>query len=91
VCVHLISALTPEAAVVALLIGAPALGAAVRRWSALLVPVVAWPVYFVGLNREWWFYGTGDGWQYGAVVLTAVGVVTTGVAITVGRRMWPSR
>jgi hypothetical protein len=79
----------PEVFVVGLLVAVPAIGAAARRWPALLVPLVAWPMYFLGLEREWWGYGVGDGWQLGASVLTAFGVATTAIAIAAGRRLWP--
>jgi hypothetical protein len=75
----------PEVAVVGLMIAFPVLGLLVGRWTALAFPLVGWPLYFLGLTEGWWGYGVGDGWQYGAVMLTAVGVVTTAVAVALAR------
>jgi len=46
----------PEAAFVALLILFPLIGIAPRRWFAVLL---RWPLFYVGLNQEWWGHGTG--------------------------------
>jgi hypothetical protein len=70
----------PEAAVVALLIAFPLAGVLTRRWLTLLLPAIGWPVFYAGLNRGWWGHGTGDGWEYGAVLLTVVSVVSTALA-----------
>jgi hypothetical protein len=75
----------PEAAVVALLIAFPLVGVVTRRWLAMLLPAIGWPVFYAGLNRGWWGHGTGDGWEYAAVLLTVVGVVTTAFALAVAR------
>lgn len=74
-----------EVVVLVLLIVFPVVGAVARRWYALLFPLVAWPVCYVGLDRGWWGDGTGDGWQLVAAALTAVGVATTAVAIAAAR------
>jgi uncharacterized membrane protein len=71
--------------VIGLLIGFPLVGLVVRRWTAILLPLIGWPLFYVGLNEGWWGYGTGDGWQYVAAVLTAVGVVTTTLAVALSR------
>lgn len=81
----------PEAAFVVLDIAFPLLGAAVRRWAALLFPVLGWPLLYLGLNLNWWGHGTGDGWQGLAVLMTAVGVVTTALAVAVSRAVWRPR
>lgn len=64
-----------------------------RRWLALLLPVIGWPLFYVGLNRGWWGHGTGDGWQYLAVLMTSIGVVMTALAVassrSIGRRPRP--
>ena len=80
-----------EAVFVVLVIGFPLLGGAMRRWLALLFPVTGWPLFYIGLNRDWWGHGTGDGWQYLAVLMTSVGVVTTALAVAVSRAVgrWP--
>jgi hypothetical protein len=71
---------------VALLIGLPTLGLLTRHWGVVLLPVIAWPLYYIGLNRGWWgCCGTGDGWQYAAVMVTIFGVVTTALAVLLGR------
>jgi hypothetical protein len=77
----------PEAAVVALLIAFPLIGVITRRWVALLLPAIGWPVFYAGLNRGWWGHGTGDGWEYAAVVLTSFGIVSTALAIGAARSL----
>ena len=74
-----------EAAFVVLVIAFPLLGGALRRWLALLLPVIGWPLFYVGLNRDWWGHGTGDGWLYLAVLMTTLGVVTTAMAVALSR------
>ena len=56
--------------VIGLLIGFPLMGLVVRRWTAILLPLIGWPLFYVGLNEGWWGYGTGDGWRYVAAVLS---------------------
>ncbi len=75
----------PEAVFIVLLIGFPLLGAFSRRWAALLVPLAGWPLFYVGLDKGWWLYGTGDGWERAAVSFTIVGVLSTALATAVGR------
>jgi hypothetical protein len=74
-----------EAAFVVLVIAFPLLGGAMRRWLALLLPVIGWPLFYVGLDRGWLGHGTGDGWQYLAVLMTTIGVVTTALAVALSR------
>jgi hypothetical protein len=74
------------AAFVVLLIVFPLVGVAARRWLALILPAVGWPLYYVGLDEGWWGNGTGDGWQYVALAVTAVGVAITAVAVAAARR-----
>jgi uncharacterized membrane protein len=81
----------PEVAVIGLLIAFPLVGLLARSWLVIVFPLVGWPLFYLGLNRGWWGDGTGDGWQYAAVLLTAVGVVTTVIAIALARGGWPSR
>jgi uncharacterized membrane protein len=82
-----------EAAFVVLVFAFPLLVGAMRGWPALLLPVIGWPLFYVGLDRGWWGRGTGDGWQYLAVLMTTIGVVTTALAVAlshaVGRRPRP--
>ena len=74
-----------EAAVVALLILFPLIGVAARSWSAVSLPIIAWPLFFLGLNLGWWGNGTGDGWQYAALLVSAFGVVSTTLAVAAAR------
>jgi hypothetical protein len=46
-------------------------GAVTRRWLAVVVVVVPWPVYYAGLLVGIWGSGVGNGWAYAAVLLTA--------------------
>jgi hypothetical protein len=74
-----------EAAFVASLILFPLLGVVARTWFVLLVPALGWPLFYAGLNQGWWGHGTGDGWKYAALLVSAFGVVTTGLAIAAAR------
>jgi hypothetical protein len=76
-----------EAAFVGLLILFPAAGVLARSWGALLLPALGWPLFYLGLNRGWWGNGTGDGWQYAAVLITAFGVVSTAISVAAARAM----
>jgi hypothetical protein len=76
----------PEAAFVVFLIAFPLVGVAARHWLALLLPTLGWPLFYVGLDQAWWGSGTGDGWQYVALLVTAVGVASTAVAVAAARR-----
>jgi hypothetical protein len=76
-----------EAAVIGLLIVFPVVGLATWRWPALMAPAIGWPVFYGGLDRDWWDHGTGDGWEYAAVLLTTFGLLTTALAIA-GARAW---
>jgi hypothetical protein len=62
-------------------------GALIGRWWALLIPLVAWPTYFLGVAYEWWGYGLGDGWQFGFLLVMAISLAA--VAIGVGIRRMP--
>jgi hypothetical protein len=75
----------PELAIVGLVIAFPIIGLLTRHWIAGILPPVAWPLYFLGLTEGWWGDGTGDGWPYGAIVLTALGTLTTALAIAAAR------
>jgi hypothetical protein len=78
-----------EAIVVTLLIAFPLAGAIVRRWYALVLPLVGWPLFYVGLSTGWWGHGLGDGWQYPAAGLLVVGLITTALHVALGRRVKP--
>jgi hypothetical protein len=75
----------PEAGFIVLLLAFPLIGAAVRRWFVVLLPMVGWPLFYVGLAGEWWGYGVGDGWQFVAVLFTAIGTAATALAVLLGR------
>lgn len=79
-----------EVVVAALMAGFPLVGFSTRRWSALLLPLAGWPLFYVGLDRGWWLDGTGDGWEQAALTFTAVGLGTTAPAVAAGRRL-PAR
>jgi hypothetical protein len=79
----------PEAAFIALLIAFPLIGLARRRWLAVLLAAIGWPMFSVGLNQGWWGHGTGDGWQYAAVLATGVAVVITAFAVAAVRAVRP--
>jgi hypothetical protein len=81
----------PEAAVIVLLIAFPLIGLLVRRWTTVIPPVIAWPVFYAGLDRGWWGNGVGDGWQYAAVLLTVVGVASTAAAVGIAGGAWSLR
>jgi hypothetical protein len=74
-----------EAAFVALLVLCPLIGVGARSWLAVFLPTIAWPLFYMGLNQGWWGNGTGDGWQYAALLVTAFGVVSTGLAVAAAR------
>jgi hypothetical protein len=74
-----------EGAFVGLLILFPLIGVASRSWIAVVLPTIAWPLFYAGLNQGWWGKGTGDGWEYAALVVTVVGILSTGLAVAVAR------
>jgi hypothetical protein len=69
--------------VVSLLVFIALAGGLIGRWWTLAIPVVVWPIWFLGLAREWWGYGMGDGWQYGAAFLILVSLGSVAIALTV--------
>ncbi|MGH9893453.1 MAG: hypothetical protein ACREA0_15985 [bacterium] len=52
----------------------------VGRWWIGVLPVIGWPLFFLGLNLGWWGYGVGDFWEQAMVLYMSVGVA----AVTVG-------
>jgi len=69
-----------------LLLGLLVLVAAViRQWWAIVLPLVAVPIFYAGLRGGWWGAGLGDGWQYGAVAMTVVSVLGCALAVVVAR------
>jgi len=80
-----------EAAVIALIFLQIATAVVTRAPISLLLPFCIWPLFYAGLNKGWWGYGVGDGWQTvmaSLIVLTFVGVV---VGVFIGRTLWPPK
>jgi hypothetical protein len=54
-----------------------AIGFLIGRWAIVVILAAAWPLYFLGLNKDWWGHGVGDGWQailvWGTVAATVAG------------------
>jgi hypothetical protein len=73
--------------VLGLLVVFPALGMLTRRWLVVVLPLVAWPLFYEGVHRGWYLYGTGDGWREARASLTLIGVATTALAVLVARRL----
>lgn len=40
-------------------------------WHTGLIPLVVWPVFFVGLHEGWWGNGLGDNWLLGFLMSVA--------------------
>jgi hypothetical protein len=51
-----------------------------RAW-ALLVPAIAWPLYFLGLRERWWGNGLGDRWQYALGGMTLLGLAAAAAGL----------
>jgi hypothetical protein len=60
------------------------IGFVVNRWWAAILPLVVWPLYYLGLNAEWWGGGVGEFWE-GAFALTTV-VSVAGAALGIASR-----
>jgi hypothetical protein len=75
-----------EAVVIALFVLLALSGVVIGRWWTLILPIVVWPVYFLGLARDWWGHGMGDGWQYGAVMIVAASVTLTALGVALHSR-----
>ena len=78
-----------EAVAITLLLAFPLVGAAIRRWTALALPLAGWPLFYLGLDRGWWGNGLGDGWQYPAAAALLLGVASTALAVGLARRVKP--
>jgi ascorbate-specific PTS system EIIC-type component UlaA len=76
-----------EASVVGLLIAFPVVGILTRRWIAVVLPLIGWPIFYMGINRGWWLDGTGDGWQAALTFFTVIGVASTALAVVAARRL----
>ena len=60
-----------------------AIGALARRWSVVGLPLLVWPLYYLGLDAGWWGSGLGDGWPFAlALVITlSAAAAAAGVAL----------
>ena len=63
----------------------------VGRWWVVLVPVVLWPLSFVGRVAGWWGSGVGDGWPAALVIGAIVGVCLTLIGIALHRALASTR
>jgi hypothetical protein len=78
-----------EAIFVTLLVAFPLAGLLSRRWSALALPLLGWPLFYLGLQQGWWGNGIGDMWQYAAAGVLLAGVLSTALAVGLARRVKP--
>ena len=72
---------------ITLLVAFPLAGVVIRRWAAVALPMIGWPLFYLGLDEGWWGYGLGDGWQDVAVWALIVGLVSTALAVGLARRL----
>jgi hypothetical protein len=77
--------------IVTLLIACPLAGLLAQRWTAVILPLLSWPLLYLGLRQGWWGDGLGDGWHYPAVGLLLTGLLTTATSVAVGRRVRRAR
>lgn len=61
-----------------------ALGAAVRRWYVLLMPVGV-PVYSLSREWGWWGHGTGEMWELATFIATVVTACAVIAGVMLGR------
>lgn len=66
-----------------------AIGFLVGRWAIVVVLAAAWPLYFLGLHRDWWGHGVGEGWLVILVTGTLVAVVAGAIGVFARRRTMP--
>lgn len=78
-----------ETLAIALLVTFPLVGAASRVWTALVLPLVGWPLFYSGLDQGWWGNGLGDGWEFVAACALLLGVASTALAVGLARRVKP--
>ncbi len=53
----------------------------------LLAPFFAVPAFYLGLEREWWGYGLGDGSRHALFAVVAVAVLVTAAGVTLRRAL----
>ena len=80
-----------EALFIALLVAFPLAGVVMRRWTAVGLPAIGWPLFYLGPNQGWWGNGLGDGWQDVAAWALLVGLVSAALVVGLARRMKPRR
>jgi hypothetical protein len=56
-------------------------GFAAGMWWAILVPLAASAVFYVGRWQEWWGYGTGEAWVYLMIFFGGLGALAAGVGV----------
>lgn len=70
----------------ALFAGLPIVGFMIHRWSALLLPPVAWLALYLGDDQGWWGdAGAGENALAVAVGLAILNMLTTTVGILLGQ------
>jgi hypothetical protein len=75
----------PEGLLVILIGALGAAGFGTGSWFALTAPFLAVPAFYLGLDRGWWGYGLGDGWQYAMLAILAIAVAVTAGGILARR------
>jgi hypothetical protein len=73
--------MSPETLLLILLGALGTAGFMTRSWLALLAPFLAVPAFYLGLEREWWGDGLGDGWQFAMFAVLAIAVVATAAGL----------
>jgi hypothetical protein len=56
-------------------------GLLIGRWWAVGVPLIGWPLFFLGLNQGWWGSGLGETWGLALGLLMVFGAAGTVVGI----------
>jgi len=77
----------PETGVVLVVAALGVLGFISGRSWMLLAPFFAVPAFYLGLDREWWGYGLGDGWQHAMFTVLALAVLVTAARVTLRRAL----
>ena len=77
--------MTPETAFAVIFVALIVGGALDGQWRFAAVPVLVWPIVYLGMVEGWWLAGVGDGWEYGAFAVTAASVAATLLGIAAGR------
>lgn len=59
----------------------------VRSWWVLAIPMIGWPLLFLGLGHGWWGYGLGEEWYYPLIVFVLVGMAVAAAGVLLRRRL----